>query len=65
MQRKPMKHVGQYVPLSDVSFGPAKIVMPTELPPSAMQFPSAQFNKMLNIPGVQQVYELERNGRAF
>lgn len=55
----------QYVPLADVSFGPYEPVLPHQLPPSTMQFPNAQSNKMLNIPSVAVIYDQGRTGRYF
>lgn len=59
--------VPQYVPLSDVAFAPYEPVMPQELPPTAMVFPTAQSNKMLNIPlpTPAAVYSLNRASRIF
>lgn len=55
----------QYVPLSDVAFAPPEIVMPHPLPPTSMVFPNASFNKMLNIPSTEAVYNTGRTGRIF
>lgn len=54
----------QYLPLSDIAFGPSQIVMGYELPPSNMVFPNPTFNKMLNIPGqnAQTIYDYNRTG---
>lgn len=57
--------VPQYIPLSDVAFGPLEIVLPHQLPPTSMQFPNAQANKMLNIPGPIAVFDTGRTGRIF
>ena len=55
----------QYVPLADVAFGGNGIVTPSPLPPVAAVFPNASFNKMLNIPSTQAVYDTGRTGRIF
>ncbi len=55
----------QYVPLSDVAFGPSQIVLPHSLPPSSQVFPNAAFNKMLNIPSTEAIYDIGRTGRIF
>ena len=55
----------QYVPLSDVAFGPYDPVLPHPLPPTAMVFPNASFNKMLNIPSTAAIYDTGRTGRIF
>lgn len=39
------------------------IVMPSQLPPSSMVFPTAWDNKMLNIPG-QNVFQLYHGPRS-
>lgn len=55
----------QYVPLSDVAFGPLGVVLPQPLPPTSMEFLAPQFNKMLNIPSVGTIYDERRNGVTF
>jgi len=55
----------QYVPLSDVAFGPYSPVLPHQLPPTSMEFPNATANKMLNIPSVTAIYDTGRTGRIF
>ena len=59
------KPTPQYIPLADIQFGPSGIVMPHALPPTGMVFPNASFNKMLNIPSAQAVYDTGRTGRIF
>ena len=55
----------QYVPLADVAFGSAEPVLPHALPPNSQVFPNPSFNKMLNIPGVETVYDFNRARRIF
>lgn len=55
----------QYIPLSDVGFGPLQPVMPTELPPTRSVFSNPTWNKMLNLPSVQTVFDNARSGRTF
>jgi hypothetical protein len=55
----------QYIPLADVGFGPLQPVMPQALPPSSHFFSNPTWNKMLNLPGVQTIYNKTRAGVAF
>jgi hypothetical protein len=55
----------QYVPASDVNFGPSGVVFPHPLPPSAMVFQTPEANKMLNLPSIMSIYENRRNGMTF
>lgn len=55
----------QYIPLADVSFGPMEPVLPHALPPTSQVFPNPTFNKMLNIQGIETVYDHNRARRIF
>jgi hypothetical protein len=57
----------QYVPLNQVAFGPAQVVMPHELPPSSYVFPMPYMNKVLNIPYpvTQVIRGVSANGRQY
>lgn len=50
----------QYQPLSKIAFGAPELVLPHQLPPSAMIFPTPWANQMLNIPGIATLYSAPR-----
>jgi hypothetical protein len=55
-----------YTPLADVAFADtAQPIIPLGPPMGPMVFPNAVDNKMLNIPGIQSIYEMRRTGGTF
>lgn len=56
----------QYIPLSDVAFGPPNIVMPHALPNPSQVFPAPIFNKMqIPVPSIGTIFDEKRNGVSF